>query len=50
MTMVEHKSNIRLTKDTPYLALKGELWDIFYENFGENLPCFNGTALYYVFP
>ena len=25
-----------LTNDTPYLALKGEVWSVFCENFGEN--------------
>ena len=24
-----------LTKDTPYLALSGELWSVFYEYFNE---------------
>ena len=24
-----------LTKDTPYLALSGELWSVFYEYFTE---------------
>ena len=36
MTMAEHKSNIRLTKDTAYLTLMGELWDVFCEDFEEN--------------
>ena len=35
-----------LRKHTPYLALTGELWGEFYENFGENWPCHNDTALY----
>ena len=25
-----------LTKDTPYLALSGELWSVFYEYFNRN--------------
>ena len=25
----------QLTKDTPYLALSGELWSVFYEYFTE---------------
>ena len=30
----------------PYLALTGTLWGVFSEDFGENWPRFNGTALY----
>ena len=45
MTVAEHKSNIRLTKGTPYLALTGELWGVFCEDFEENWPCYS-TALY----
>ena len=33
-------------KDTPYLALMGEIWCSFCENFGENWPGYNGIALY----
>ena len=44
MTMAERKSNIRLTKDTPYLALTGELWGVFWEDFEENWPRYNSTA------
>ena len=50
MTMAEHKSNIKLTKDIPYLALMGKLWDVFWEDLGENLPRYNGTALYRINP
>ena len=35
-----------LTKDTPYLALSGELWSVFYEYFIRNLPCYKGFLLY----
>ena len=28
-----HKSEFALTKDTPYLALTGELWSVFCEDF-----------------
>ena len=35
-----------LTKDTPYLALSGELWSVFYENFNRNWPCYKGFLLY----
>ena len=46
MTATERKSDFKLTTDTPYLALKVELWGVCYENFEENLPRYNGTALY----
>ena len=36
-----------LTKDTPYLALSGELWSVFYEYFNRNWPCYKGFLLYY---
>ena len=32
----KYKSEFEHTKNTPYLALTGELWDVFCENFGEN--------------
>ena len=35
-----------LTKDTPYLALSGELWSVFYEHFNRNWPCYKGFLLY----
>ena len=34
MTEVEHKSEFKLTKDTPYLALTGKLWDAYYDDLG----------------
>ena len=34
-----------LTKDTPYLALSGELWSVFYEYFNRNWPCYKGFLL-----
>ena len=27
----EHRSNLKLTTDTPYFALTVELWDVYYE-------------------
>ena len=36
-----------LKKDTPYLALSGELWSVFYEYFNRNWPCYKGFLLYY---
>ena len=38
----ESESNIRITTDIPYLALKGELWCVYCEDFNH----LNGTALY----
>ena len=35
-----------LTKDTPYLALSGELWSVFYEYFNRNWTCYKGFLLY----
>ena len=34
-----------LTKDTPYLALSGELWSVFYEYFNRNWSCYKGFLL-----
>ena len=34
------------TKDTPYLALTGELWSVFYEYLNNNWPCYKGFLLY----
>ena len=31
----------------PYLAFTGELWGVYYDEFGEKWPCYNGTALYH---
>ena len=33
---IYNESDIRLTTDTPYLALTGELWGVYCEDFGEN--------------
>ena len=38
MATTEHKSDFELTKDTPYLALTGELWGVWSR--------YNDTALY----
>ena len=35
-----------LKKDTPYLALSGELWSVFYEYFNRNWSCYKGFLLY----
>ena len=49
MAAAEHKSDIELTKDTPYVAFTSELWGVCWEDLGENWPHYNGTALYHVF-
>ena len=36
-----------LTKDTPYLALSGELWSVFYKYFNRNWSCYKGFLLYH---
>ena len=46
MTEVKYKSESQPTNHIPYLALTGELRDVFWENLGENWPCYNGIALY----
>ena len=43
---VKYKWEFEPTKATPYLALTGELWDAFCDDFGENLPYYNDTMLY----
>ena len=48
MTEVKYASEIIFTKDAPYLALTGELWGVFCEDFGENWRCYYGIALYFL--
>ena len=38
--------HFELTEDTPYLALSGELWSVFYEYFNRNWSCYKGSLLY----
>ena len=38
----------KLIKDTPYLALSGELWSVFYEYFNRNWSCYRGFLLYHI--
>ena len=45
MPAIERKSDFELITDTPNLALTGELWGVYYENF-ENWPLYYGTPLY----
>ena len=45
-TEPECQSDAGSTKDTPYLALTGEIRAVFCEYLWENWPRYNGTALY----
>ena len=47
MTTIARKSVFKLTKDTLYIALTGELWGVYHGKFEENWPYYNGIALYY---
>ena len=49
MKTTERELDFKLTTDTPYLALMGELLGVCGEDFGENQPRYNGTALYLKF-
>ena len=46
MSEAKDASEVLFSKDTPYLALTGELWGVICEDLGENWPLYNGTALY----
>ena len=46
LTETEYELEFEYMKDTQYLALTGELWGVFREDFGENWPGYDGTALY----
>ena len=46
--MAECESDIRITIETPYLTLTGELWGVYCDDFGENWPRYHGTTLYVV--
>ena len=48
MTVAERRSDFKLTIDTPYLTLMGELWGICCKDIGENWLRYNGTTLYVV--
>ena len=37
MTVAEYKSQFELTKYSPYLAQMGELWGVFFLEFGRKL-------------
>ena len=46
ITVAESESDFRIATDTPYLALTGELWVVYCENFGDNWPRYNDTILF----
>ena len=46
MIATERKSDFKPTTHTPYLALTGKLWGVYYENLEKNWPRYNITALY----
>ena len=46
MPATEGKSDFKLTTYTSYIALTGELCGVYYENYEDNGPRYNGTALY----
>ena len=48
LTSLHNMLPFELTKDTPYLALPGELWSVFCEYLNRNWPCYKGFLLYYV--
>ena len=45
MAAAEYRSDFKLTTDTPYLALMGELWGVCCKDIGENWLHYNSTAL-----
>ena len=49
ITAAESEWYFRITTGTPYLTLMGELWGVYCEDFGENWPHCNATALYKLF-
>ena len=42
------RPDFKLTRDSPYLTLTGELWAVYCEYFGENWPSYNETPLYFL--
>ena len=46
VTETEHQSKVVFATETPYFALTGELWGVFYGDFEENRPLSIGTALF----
>ena len=48
MTATEFESDFKHTTNSPYLTPMGKLWGACYDDFLENLLCYNGTTLYKV--
>ena len=46
MTATECKLDFKITTDTLYLTLTGELWVVYCEDLGENWLRYDGTTLY----
>ena len=46
-TVAESESDFRITTASPYLALSGELWGVYYEDLGDDWTRYNDTALYW---
>ena len=44
MTGAKHKSEVKITKDIPYLTIMGELWGVCCEDFAENWSRYNDTV------
>ena len=44
MTATELNSDFKFITDTPYLTIMDDLLAVYYQNFEENSPRFNGTA------
>ena len=42
------QADFKLNTDTPYHGPTGELMSVYYENFDENWPRYNGATLYVV--
>ena len=45
MAVAEHESDLELITDDPYLALTGELWGAYSEDFGENWHRYIGIVV-----
>ena len=48
ITVAESELELRITTNTAYIVIPGELWGVCYEEFGDNWPRCNGTTLYVV--
>ena len=46
MTAAEYESILKLTTDTPHLALTDQLWGVWLEGIGEKWSRYNDTTLY----